>query len=154
MVFTPFWSAPWAGVSDHPAGRPRTPTAQRLGCIGMIVTTGVDHQGAALDLIELLDARCQHGIVRVAVAIRMERRQIAQVAVFVRAQVLAGLLRVVVPTRGLGGGRLAVLVRRLAAAVLMHMEPMLPGLQGTQLRGEQQTVFGLADLDGANGRLL
>src|SRR5690554_2310409 len=124
-------------VSDHPTSHPRAATPQRLGFIGMVITASMNHQSAAFDLVKLLDPRRQHRVVGGVIAVHVERRQVAQMAVTVGACMLAGALRIVVTTRCLGRDGLTVLFRRIAAAVLMHMEAMHTTGQGFQVGGKQ-----------------
>ncbi len=65
----------------------------------MVVATGMDHQGAAFEFIELFDARRQHRVVCGTIAVHVERGQVAEVTITVRPVMLAGILRIIVTTR-------------------------------------------------------
>src|SRR5690554_6125747 len=67
---------------------PRSATTQRFRMISVVVAAGMDHQRLALDLIQLLDARSQHRVVRRAVLVHIQRRQIAQMTITSGASML------------------------------------------------------------------
>src|SRR5690606_37501451 len=84
----------------------RAPPPPRGLMVGVVVAAGVHHQGAALDVRFLLQARGQHRLVGVAFSIHIQGRQVTQVAVAPGRAVLAGVLRVVMAAGGArrGGG--------------------------------------------------
>src|SRR5690606_41614666 len=70
------------------------------------------------------------------------------------ASMLTRPLEIEMTAGGLGGDPFAVLLRRVAAAVLMHVETVQARFQGLQCRGKQQSIPGFADLAMAEFLLL
>ena len=116
----------------------------------MVIAAGVNHQGVALDLGNLLQTRCQHRIVGDPVSHHIYRWQITQMPVGVRAEMLAGFRRIEMPASGQRCALDAIFGARFAAAVFMDMEAVDAGRQRFQVRGEQQAVRRLADSDRAD----
>lgn len=115
--------------------------------VGVVVAASMDHQRVAFELIQRLQARCQHRLIGLAVAVHVERRQIAQVSVFLPGRaVLAGVLRVPVAARHFRRAGLAVLHAGGAIRLGMHMKAVQAGRQSAQGRGEDQSVGAFADL--------
>ena len=61
---------------NHPARETRATTAERRRVVGVIVTAGMHHQAAAVDVAEL-EPRSEHGIAGLAIGVDIERWQIA-----------------------------------------------------------------------------
>ena len=101
--------------------------------VGVIVAALMDHQRQALDVTQALQARRQYRLAGLAVAVDVERWQVAHVAITPGLAMLAGVLRIPVAGGGTGGSRLAVYLGRLAAAFGVDMKAVQAGLQPGQL---------------------
>src|SRR3546814_6458936 len=84
---------------DDAAGDPRTATAEGLRMVGMIVSALVNHQRQAFDIAQALQARRQHWLTGFALAVDVQRRQVAHMAVTPGFAMLAAVLRVPVTAR-------------------------------------------------------
>jgi len=88
----------------------------------MVVTTAMHHDRAVDHIVELEPGR-EHGLAGIAVAVDIQSRQVTQMAVAPRLAMLAAVVRVQVPARGLGGHHLAVLQRRRAGGLVCTWKP-------------------------------
>lgn len=108
--------------------------------VGVVVATGVDHDGVAGE-VGKLEARGEYGLGGVAGSIHVERRQVAEVAVTPGFAVALGVGGVKVAAGGERGHHLALAFLGVATRILVHVEAVQAGREAVQRGGKDEAVF-------------
>jgi hypothetical protein len=133
---------PFSTLFDHATGDPGATTAKRGGLIGIVVTTGMDHQRVAAQCLDILDPRRDEALGRGAVREDLQYRQIANVTLPAWSFMLAGMIGVQVPAGGSSGGGRAIHGTRTAVAVRVNMEAVRTRGQALQIHIEDGAIGG------------
>src|SRR6185312_13055245 len=142
---------PWAGRSripfrvsvrsaDDATGDPAAAAAECRGLVAVVVAAGVDDQRMTLELRCILDARRGQALGGCAVGGNVQYRQIAVMALAVRAFVPAGVIGVPMAARRAGRDGIAVGGGRAAGAIFMHMETVRARWQPPEVQLEHRAA--------------
>ena len=138
QTWNPFLVHFLVGLFDDTAGDTGTPTAQRRGLVGIIVTSGMDHQRTIPDIRHLEPRRRYRGC-GCAIIAYAERREVAEMSHSFKAFMLSGTVRIIMSSCCKTGDNLAVLCTCGAVGVLVNMETVEPRGQTGELRSEDQS---------------